>query len=242
HQHVALRIRDDLRGVKRVADVLDELRAVSGDLGPRAFELLGGGNTLFLQGGDATGVNRFADQSDRNAEIHGGDDRPFAGALLAGGIENLVHHRLAVGVLERENGGGNLDEIGIEFALVPFGEDLGHFVGGHAETVLHQLVGFADEFHVAIFNAVVDHLDVVTGAVLANPVATGRAVVHLGGDGLEDGFDVRPGCRRPTGHDRWTMAGAFLAPGNTGADVEQALGLDVFGAAGGVLEKRVAAV
>ena len=54
--------------------------------------------------------------------------RPFARALLAGGVENLVHQRLAVGVLVSENVAGDFDEIGIQFALVPFGKNFVHLV------------------------------------------------------------------------------------------------------------------
>ena len=47
---------------------------------------------------------------------------------------------------------------------------------------------------------------------------------------------------RAAGHDARAAAGAFFAAGDAGADVEQALGLDVFGAADRVLEEGVAAV
>ena len=82
----------------------------------------------------------------------------------------------------------------------------------------------------------------MAGAAFAHPVAAGRAVVHLGGDGLENVLHVRPGGGRTAGHDARAVARAFLAAGHAGADVEQALALDVFGAADGVLEERVAAV
>jgi hypothetical protein len=53
---------------------------------------------------------------------------------------------------------------------------------------LHQLVGLADQLHVAVLDAVVDHLDEVAGAVLADPVAAGLAVVGLGGDAWKIGL------------------------------------------------------
>ena len=70
-----------------------------------------------------------------------------------------------------------------------------HLVGAQAEAGLHEVVGFADELHVAVFDAVVDHFDVMAGAVLAHPIAAGGAVLDLGGDRLEDVLDVRPGRR-----------------------------------------------
>ena len=142
--------------------------------GLRAFQFLGRRHALVLQGGNAARIDRLGDQRDGDAEVLRGDDRPFAGAFLAGGVEDLVHQRLAVGVLEGEDVAGDLDEVGVEFALVPFGEDLVHLVGGQAQAVLHQVVGLADELHVAVFDAVVDHLHVMAGAVFAHPIAAGR--------------------------------------------------------------------
>lgn len=43
----------------------------------------------------------------------------------------------------------------------------------------------ADQLHVTVLNTVVDHLDVVTGTLVTNPLAAGLAV-GLCGDGLED--------------------------------------------------------
>ena len=204
---------------------------VAFDRGLRSFELLRGRDALVLQRGDAAGINRFGNQRDGDAQVLRGDDGPFAGAFLAGGVEDLVHQRLAVGVLEGEDVARDFDQVGIEFALVPLGKDLVHLVGAHAQAGLHQVVGLADELHVAVFDAVVDHLDVMAGAVFAHPIAAGRAVLDFGGDLLEDVLHVRPGGRRAAGHDAGAAAGAFFAAGNAGADVEQALGLDVFRAA-----------
>src|SRR5208337_4439656 len=105
------------------------------------------------------------------------DDRPFAGAFLAGGIDDFIDQRLAVGVFEGEDVGGDLDEVGIQLGFIPIGEGLVHFGGGHAQAVLHQLIGFADQLHVAVFDAVVDHFDVMAGAVFAHPIAARRAVL-----------------------------------------------------------------
>ena len=129
---------------------------------------------------------------------------------------------------------GDFDQVAVELALVPLGEDVVQFVGGEAEAVLQQVVGFADELHVAVLDAVVDHLDVVAGAVFADPVAAGRSVFDLGGDGLEDGLHVRPGGGIAAGHDGGAAARAFFAAGDAGADEENALFGQVLGAAVGV--------
>ena len=45
---------------------------------------------------------------------------------------------------------GDLDEKGIELALVPLAEDLAHLLGGHAQTLAHEVVGFAAQLHIAV--------------------------------------------------------------------------------------------
>ena len=123
-------------------------------------------------------------------------------------------------VLVPENVAGDFDEIAVEFAVVPFGEDVVHLVVGHAEAAFHQVVDFADQLHVAVLDAVVDHLHEMTGTVLANPIATRIAVGRLGADRLEDRLDRFPRRRAATRHERRTVERAFLAAGNAGADVE----------------------
>jgi len=161
---------------------------------------------------------------------------------LAGGVEDGIDQRGAILVFVGEDIAGDFDEIGLEFAFVPLLEDLVHFIGGEAEALAQDMVGFADELHIAVFDAVMDHFDVMTGAVFADPFAAGGTVGDLGGDGLEDGLDVWPGGGAAAGHDRRAVAGAFFAAGHAGADVEESFGLDVLGAADGVLEERVTAV
>ena len=39
---------------------------------------------------------------------------------------------------------------------------------GHAKGILHQAVRLTDELHVAVLNAVVDHLHKVSGTLWAN--------------------------------------------------------------------------
>ena len=112
---------------------------------------------------------------------------------MAGGVEDLLDERLAVGVLEAEDVASDLNEVGVELALVPLGKNLVHLIGAHAQAGLHQVIGFADELHVAVFDAVVDHLDVVARAVFAHPIAAGHPVIDLGGDLLEDVLHVGPG-------------------------------------------------
>ncbi len=193
-------------------------------------------------GGQRTGEHGLGDARDRGAQLERGDDRPAAGALLACGVHDDVDERLAgLGVDVAEDLGGDFDQEGGELALVPLGEDLGLLGRLDAGTGAQQVEGFADDLHVGVFDAVVDHLDEVAGAVGADPGAAGLAVDVSG-----DLFQQRPegvvGLLGAAGHDGRAVQGAFLAAGNADAhEVQVLLGEGGFAAAG-VLVVRVAGV
>ena len=246
-QHIALRVADDLGGVEGTHDVLDQRLLLHGILGlgkhrPRALQFAGGLDAFVLHGADAAGEDRLGDQGHGLGQIGGIDHRPLAGALLAGGIEDFVHQRETILVLLGQNVSGDFDQEAIEFSGVPFVEDRGHFVGAHAQAIAHQAVGLADQLHVTVLDAVVDHLDVVSGTAAADPVAAGGTAVDLGGDALEDVLHMWPGGGAAAGHDAGTESGAFFAAGDAGADVEQALGFEQFHPAIGVAVERIATV
>ena len=117
-----------------------------------------------------------------------------------------------------------------------------HFLVGHAEDVLHDLVALADELDVSVLDAVVDHLDEMSCTAFSYPVAAGRAVRDLGADALEDGLDIRPGGRGASGHHGRTLQGTFLAAGDTCADIQEALALHVRGTTRSVRKVGVATV
>ena len=103
------------------------------------------------------------------------------------------------------------------------------------------MIGFADDLHIAVFDAVVDHLHEVAGAVLAHPFAAGRAV-RLGCDGLQYIADIGPRLGRTAGHEARAAQRALLAAGHAAAHIAQAERLHLRRAADGVAEIRVAAV
>lgn len=86
-----------------------------------------------------------------------------------------------------------------------------------------------------------DHLNVVAGASLTDPVTAGLTI-GLGGDSLEDRLDRLPGGRVTTGHERGTVAGTLLTTRDTRANEENTLLLELLGAADGVGEVRVTTV
>jgi hypothetical protein len=161
---------------------------------------------------------------------------------LSGGIEDVIEQVAAIGVLEGEDLRGDFDQVGIEFTFVPFGEGIGQLWVVEAEPGRKEMVGLGNELHVAVLDAVMDHLNEVARAAFADPVAAGNAIVDLRGDGLENGADVGPRFRRATGHEGRTVPRAFLAAGDAGADEENSFFLQLLVPAHRVRIMGIAAV
>src|SRR5256885_16650094 len=70
-------------------------------------------------------------------------------------------------------------------------EHLVHFVGAHAEAVLHDVVRLADELHVAVLDSVVDHLHVMARAAFADPVAARHIAFHFRSEERRVGKECR---------------------------------------------------
>ena len=64
------------------------------------------------------------DERERYAVVERRDGRPLAGALLTGGVTDLVEQRVTVGVLVLEDVGRDLDQERVQLALVPLAHDL----------------------------------------------------------------------------------------------------------------------
>ena len=161
---------------------------------------------------------------------------------MAGGVEDLVDHILALFVFVRQDVARDLDQVAVELALIPLGENIVHLLVAHTEPFLEELIGLADELHVAVLDAVVDHLHVMAGAVFAHPVAAGLAIGSAGADGLENVLHQGPRFGAAAGHHRRAETRAFFAARNAGADIHQAFALQILGAADGVGEMRIAAI
>jgi hypothetical protein len=115
------------------------------------------------------------------------------------------------------------------------------FVVGNAQAALHQVVGFGDELHDAVLDAVVDHFHVVARRARAQVRHAGFAV-HLGGHGLQDGLYPRVGHRLAARHDAGAEPGALLAARHAHAEEVNVFAGQVFDAAVGVGEVGVAPV
>ena len=152
-------------------------------------------------------------------------DERFAGLLV-----DLVQHF-----------GGDFNEVGVEFGLVPLLEHVADFGRGHAQATAHEVVAFGDELHVGVFDAVVHHLDEVAGAVEAD-VRHARFAFGLGRDGFEDRLQGLPGFFGTARHHGRAEEGTFLAAGNAAAHEVQATRTDFLLTADGVREVGVAGV
>ena len=158
-----------------------------------------------------------------------------------------------------EDVGGDFDEEAVERALVPSGENFAHFGSLEAEEPLYEGVGLADHLHVAILDAIVDHLDVVARASFADVGSAGHAAfnglsgfgtheglagfsINFRSDGGPDRFEFIPRGFIAAGHEGRAETRAFLAAGNTGADEAKPFFLESFFAADGVGPEGVSAV
>ena len=146
---------------------------------------------------------------------------PATGPLLASGVENPVDQfAVTFFVFDGEDVASNFDQVTVELAFVPFFEDFKQFLIAQSQAVLQDVVGFADQLHVAVLDAVVHHFDVVPGSGFADPFAARDVIVlaDLRTDGLQDVFDKRPRFRMTTRHDARAFEGSLFTTGNSSTD------------------------
>ena len=129
-------------------------------------------------------------------------------------------------LLVLENVGRYFDEKRVQLGLVPLVEHGSYLVDAHRQRVEHDVIGLADQLHVAVLDAIVHHLDEMARTVLANPVAA-RLAVYFGRYGLKDGLDVGPRLRSTARHYGRTVSGALFATRHAGADEEEASRLQI---------------
>ena len=143
HEHEALRVGDDLGCVEGLLEVVEDLLLVAAEPGLGAVELLAGTATLALQRGQTSSEDSLANERHGLAHVQRVDRSPLAGTLLACGIEDLLDEGSAVLIVVVEDVAGDLDEEGVEHALVPLSKGVAHLLAAHAKTALHHVVGLA---------------------------------------------------------------------------------------------------
>ncbi len=224
----ALGVRDDLRGVQSVADVLDELVAVLDELaeigvaGPAVVGTLRRQSLVDVPG-QRPGEGGLGDAGDRNAEVKRALHGPPTGALLLGAVGDDVDERFAglrVGV--GEHVGGDLNEERIQITGVPATEDVGDLARSRVESGAQQVVRLRDELHVGVLDAVVDHLHEMPGRVRTD-MGRARHAIDLRGNRFEDRAELLVRLGRAAGHDARTVQSALLAAGHSRTDEVQPL-------------------
>lgn len=166
-QHKALGIGDDLGGIESLLKVRQELLLVALELGSWSFEDLGSTLTLGLDGAQATSKDGLTNQGDGHAEVKGIDGGPLAGTLLASRVEDFLHEGATVIIGIGEDVSGDLNQERVQHTLVPLGKDLGHLLGSHTETTLHDIirllsaVSFPQDSRLELGRGAEDHTSVI---------------------------------------------------------------------------------
>ena len=157
-------------------------------------------------------------------------------------IHDHVHERLAgLGILVVQNLSGDLDQVGVKVALVPFSEHVANLLGIHAESTAQNVIRLTNHLHIRILDAVMHHLDEVAGAI-GTDVGHARLAVHLGGDGFQNRPQGLPGFHGAAGHQGRAVERALLAAGYAAAHEVEALSAYFLLTLDGVLEEGVATV
>ena len=107
--------------------------------------------------------------------------------------------------------------------LRPAGKRPAAHGGIHAQIAVHQVVGLAQKLHFPVFDAVMDHLDEMSGAAAAHPAAAGFPDVRSRAD-LKQKRHHQILCRlAASGHQGRTVQSALFAAGNAAAHVQKPL-------------------
>jgi hypothetical protein len=148
----------------------------------------------------------------------------------------LVHHA--------EDVPRDFDQIALQLAPVPLVEHVVQFVVAQVQHAFEHGIGFADQLHVAVLDAVMDHLDVVPGPARTDPLATRDVFLgtDLGGNRLKDRLDQWPSGGGTAGHHAGAFERPLFAAGDARPDEQQPLALDVFRPPLGIRKMRVPAV
>ena len=135
----------------------------------------------------------------------------------------------------------DLQQVAVQFPVFHALVNVAQFVVVQTKPSLHQVVSFGDQLHQAIFDPVVNHLDVMARRARAEPGDT-RIVVHLCGHCFEYRAHAFVGLFRSAGHDAWAVTRTFFATRHSHTQEMDALRLQVVGADIRVLEVGVAGI
>ncbi|MNN01267.1 hypothetical protein D3C81_1138780 [compost metagenome] len=92
------------------------------------------------------------------------------------------------------------------------------------------MVGFANQLHIAIFDAVMHHFHVMSGSVRTN-ICTARIAVHFCGNCRQNRFNQLISGFLATRHDGWSFQGAFFTARYPCTDKAESFSFQFFAAA-----------
>ena len=156
----------------------------------------------------------------RYLEGQGVPGGPFAGAFLAGDIQDHVDQRLVALIVDpAEDFGSDFHQKTAEFAAVPLFINRLQFRVGHTQPAFHQIVGFGDQLHQPVFDAVMHHLDIMAGRT-GPQISHAGFIVDEGGAVLQNFRDPLISRHGTAGHKAGAFAGAGGAAGHAHAQVK----------------------
>src|SRR5690606_8232263 len=214
----ALRVRDDFTQVQRTTNFLNEFSFITSWLGLRARQNFRSGNTLLLQRGNVTCKHRFGDQGQRLAQIQRALAGPFTGTLVRCFIQNHINKVITLFIFFSEDIFGDVDQVAVQLAFVPLGEGLCELLVGEVQATFQQRVGFSNQLHVAIFNAVVNHFHVMTSAIRTDISHAWLTVFSYGCDFSQGWLNQFVRFFLTARHDGWTFQSALYTAGYAGTD------------------------
>jgi hypothetical protein len=149
----------------RQPHALDEGGAVVRERPRRPGQHFGGRHPLGLGRAERAREHCPGNRRRGHAQVQRDLAGPLARALLLDGVQDHLHQR-AAGLLvsARQDVRREVDQVTRQLAAVPFGEHGGHLGRGQRRQRTQQRIGFADELHVGVFDAVVHHLQEVARA------------------------------------------------------------------------------
>ena len=157
-------------------------------------------------------------------------------------IQDFVDQPLACFFVDlAEDATGDLDQIAVEFPLIPPVVHVAQLVVAQTEAAFHQVVCLGQKLHQRVLDAVVDRLDKMAGRPGAE-VSYARVAVDLGGHRLKQRADPLVGLFRSAGHDARAVARSLFAAGHAHAEKLNALRCQITGTQIRILEVGISGV
>ncbi len=167
---------------------------------------------------------------------------PLTGTLVCCFIKNDINEVFTLFILLGEDIFGNVDQVAAQLAFVPFGEGLRQLFIGERQTAFQHRIGFGNQLHVAILDAVMNHLHIMASAISTDIGDTRLTVFSNRGNLLQNRSNKFIGFFLATRHDGRPFQSSLFTTGNTCTDKVKTFGRQFTVTTDGVLEEGVAAI